>query len=297
MDVSVVIRCMDKADTIEATLRGLRAQSRPVEIIVIDSGSTDGTVAIARRWADQVLEIPAESFSYGGALNLGAGVAGGSVHFAISAHCVPAGPDWIADSLACYEDPRVAATNQAEFSPRGERIGGLFLQSLEDAASFPGWGFSNHASSWRADIWRVQQFREDLPACEDKEWSWRVLQSGYRIAYSPALAVPSVHRRSQGLRQLHRRVVREAQAMVSLGASEPLSPSKAADLWWSYFSPHSSLPRALRRLSPYRVVELSGAIRGSRAGGRSKSTVPPASLFAASDGAPDRRLAPYNPLL
>ena len=42
---------------------------------MIDSGSTDGTVAIASRYADHVVEIPPEEFSYGGTLNLGSRLA------------------------------------------------------------------------------------------------------------------------------------------------------------------------------------------------------------------------------
>ena len=183
---SVIIRAKDKADTIGLTLRALRGQTRAVEIVVVDSGSTDGTLEIARRWADRVVEIPAESFSYGRALNIGAAVSSGSVHFALSAHCVPKRADWVEHSLSLYDDDRIAATNQARVTPRGEPILDRYIQTRDDALRHPGWGFSNHAASWRADVWAALPFREDLPACEDKEWSWRVLAAGWGIAYCPA---------------------------------------------------------------------------------------------------------------
>ena len=86
---SVIVRTKDKADTVEATFAALRPQTVPVEVVVVDSGSTDGTLEIARRHADRLVEIPAEAFTFGRALNVGAAAATAPVHFALSAHCGP----------------------------------------------------------------------------------------------------------------------------------------------------------------------------------------------------------------
>ncbi|MGY1652039.1 glycosyltransferase [Geodermatophilus sp. SYSU D01119] len=265
LDASVIVRAKDKADTIEATLRSLRAQTHPVQIIVVDSGSTDGTLHIARRWADEVIEIASSDFTYGRALNIGAAAASSAVHFALSAHCVPATDTWVADSLALYADSSVAATNQAVRTPTGHPIHDRYLQSVDDVRAHPAWGFSNHASSWRADVWEDLPFREDLPACEDKEWSWRVLASGHTIAYSPDLVVSTDHRRGQGPQALFRRMAREAEAMVSLGAARPMTVGEVVWAWWSSFpAAESRFPRPLRRLSPYRLIELVAAWSGGR---------------------------------
>ncbi|MGY1664583.1 glycosyltransferase [Geodermatophilus sp. SYSU D00696] len=263
-DTSVIVRSRNKAKTIEATFQALRAQSRPVEIVVVDSGSTDGTVEIAKKWADVLIEIAPESFSYGRALNVGADAASGAIHFALSAHCRPTTNTWVEDSLSFYQDERVVGTCEAFRTPAGEPIQGVYLPPLDEARSQPAWGFSNHASSWRADTWRTFRFREDLPACEDKEWSWRVLAAGHHIAFSPQLFVPSGHRRSQGLVLLRRRVTREALAMVSLGVARPPTLSEAVAAWWGSFSAGSDRSVWIRRLSPYRFAELAGAWAGAR---------------------------------
>jgi rhamnosyltransferase len=294
LDASVIVRAKDKADTIEATLLSLRQQTVPVEIIVVDSGSTDGTVEIAKRHADRIIEIAPESFSYGGALNVGAAAASASVHFAISAHCVPEYADWIESSLKLYADERVAATNQARETPSGEPIEGCYLQTTDDVLLNPGWGFSNHASSWRADVWESFRFDPTLAACEDKEWSWRVLSAGWRIAYSPHLSVPADHRRKEGVVRLRRRVAKEAAAMVSLGATRPLVRQEAVRLWWSHFAVPGWKPKAVRRFSPYRIAELSGAVAGGRAPCHQWR---PAPLFVDDDPAWQLTRPPYNPLL
>jgi rhamnosyltransferase len=280
---SVIIRAKNKASTIESTLRALRTQTCSVEIIVVDSGSTDGTLEIASRWADKIIQIPPEAFTYGGALNIGAEAASGSVHFALSAHCVPQRDDWVEQSLRLHEDLGVAGTNQADLTPHDEPIKHHYLQTVQDALERPGWGFSNHASSWRADVWQSIRFREDLPACEDKEWSWRVLASGLTLAYSPVLIVPSLHRRKQGPRQLYRRVAREAGAMICLGAVRRPTPREAFGAWWNSFPSISRHPDALRRLSPYRLVEFAAAWDGGRWHGE-RCDFPPADLFINGPG-------------
>lgn len=262
--ISVVVRAKDKVDTIGATLAALRRQSVPPEVIVVDSGSTDGTLTVAEQWADRVIEVPPASFTYGGALNVGAEAARAPVHAALSAHCVPESDTWLEDSLRRYERTDVAATNAALVTPLGTPVEGTYLQTLEDVVVDPTWGFSNHASTWRADVWAQLPFREDLGACEDKEWSWRVLAAGWTIAYGPELAAPMAHRRSAGLVPLYQRITREAQAMVSLGAAEPLSGRDALRAWWSSFPSPSRKPTFVRRASPFRVAELAGAWRGSR---------------------------------
>lgn len=265
--VSVIVRAKDKAGTIGSTLAALRRQTVAAEIIVVDSGSTDGTLQIAEQWADRVIRIHPDEFSYGGALNIGAEAARCPIHAALSAHGVPLADSWLADSIAHYRQEDVAATNQADSTPTGELIDGAYLQSLKDAAINPGWGFSNHASTWRAEVWRRFQFREDLVACEDKEWSWRVLADGWSIAYSPQLTVPTVHRRKAGPRALVDRLAREAEMMVGLGAAEPLTAAQALAAWWRVIPAPGRRPAMVRRASPYRVVELLGSWVGSRRAG------------------------------
>jgi hypothetical protein len=51
--------------------------------------------------------------------------------------------------------------------------------------------------------------------------------------------------------------------MVSLGAREQLTGRAAVRAWWSSFPAPSRKPAIVRRASPYRVVELAGAWRGS----------------------------------
>ena len=108
---------------------------------MVDSGSSDGTLTIASRLADRVVQIARESFSYGGALNRGAEVAAGPVHFALSSHCVVPRSDWIARALSHYERTDVAATNGQLVGPEGSPLRETLLVAADTPMPDPLWGF------------------------------------------------------------------------------------------------------------------------------------------------------------
>lgn len=269
VSASVIVRLKDEERTIEATLRSLRNQTVAVELIVVDSGSRDGSLDIARRWADRVVEVPPTAFSYGHALNIGAAAASAPFHFALSAHCVAPTSAWIEMSVAHYARSDVAATSGELFTPDFQRLGAPFFQTADTVLKDRCWGYSNHAGSWRAEAWHAEQFDERMDASEDKEWAQRVLSHGWVIVHDPELNVPTGHRRSAGLRPLYGRVKRESRAAWAYSPPEqPFTAVRAVASWWSEFPFQSSYPRFVRLLSPYRFAEISGRWAGEREGRR-----------------------------
>jgi rhamnosyltransferase len=263
---SVIVRTKDSASTIGGVLSALRSQSTASEVIVVDSGSSDETLAIARAQADQVLEMEAGRFSFGRALNVGAAAAGAPVHFALSSHSFPPDDRWIERSLSYYERTDVAATNGALCPPGSfEPLTATFYQTLADALARPWWGFSNTGSSWRAEVWEDLPFDETLSACEDKEWGLRVLAAGWTIAFDPELCTSTRHREAHGIGDLYRRTRREFTAMGSFAALEPARPRAFLREWLFDITAVGSYRRLRRQLSPMRLAELVGKHRGIRA--------------------------------
>lgn len=263
---SVIVRTKDSARTLGRALSLLRAQTVPAEILIVDSGSSDDTLAIARAEADRVIEIPAVSFTFGHALNIGAAAARAPIHFALSSHAIPPDTLWIERSLAKYDRADVAGTSGAPTLPgTSDPLTTTVYQDLELATQHPYWGFSNTASSWRADVWEQFPFDEALPSCEDKEWAFRVLRAGWTVAIDARLAVGDAHRRQHGLRHLYRRTRLEAEAIASFAPVPPPTLGAFMREWQIDVPASSPLGRWRRRVSPVRFTELVAKYSGHRA--------------------------------
>lgn len=259
---SIIVRMKDEARDVGAALELLQAQTVDVEIVVVDSGSRDDSIAIARPFADRLIEIPAASYTPGRALNLGAQAASGAIHGAFSAHCRPPDEGWLERSLAHYGDPTVAATNGTIADPAGRLLRGTFLQGPADTRAHPRWGFSNHASTWRAEVWARHHFDETI-TCEDRKWSWEVIEAGWLVAFDPTLWVEMSHRWRAGARAHYRRLRAEELALASFATLPPYPLSAAVREWWGQIPDdgHSAL---FHRLNYRRAAALAGRYAGSR---------------------------------
>ena len=119
--VSVVIPTLNAGSEFVWMLRKLRAQCgvRDIEIVVVDSGSTDGTVQAARNADAVVVEILPSEFSHSHARNLGADHASGDYLLFMVQDAYPIGDYWMQGMLAYLQDHAgegLAAASCAEYS-------------------------------------------------------------------------------------------------------------------------------------------------------------------------------------
>lgn len=227
---SAIVRTFNSTGTLRAAIASLRAQDVPVEVVVVDSGSTDGTVALALDLADVVVEVPRARFSYGGALNRGAAAASAPVHVALSSHCTLPRTDWVR-LLAGHVAGGAAAVVGLPQDGDRHPLSRTFTADHAYVVAHQHWGFSNHASGWSAEVWRRHRFDEDLTATEDKEWTWRALADSGPLVVDPRLVVEGLHRRSAGVRAYHRRLVKEITAIQHLRPLPPFGLRDAAVEW------------------------------------------------------------------
>lgn len=87
MSLSIIIPCLNEAEGIAGKLEALQPlRHRGVEVIVVDGGSSDGTVAQAAPWADQVLTAASGRAVQ---MNAGAACAQGEILLFLHADCLP----------------------------------------------------------------------------------------------------------------------------------------------------------------------------------------------------------------
>ncbi len=156
----------------------------------------------------------------------------------------------------------MAATNGIQGFPDGSPVLAPFFQDAGHARANPFWGFSNHASSWRAAAWEELPFDERMDYAEDREWSWRVLDAGWVIAFDPELWVDISHRwRSSP--EFFRRELRAARAIATFAPLPPYRLTDAVREWWGQI-PQDRRPALYHRLNYRRAAGLAGKYAGLR---------------------------------
>jgi rhamnosyltransferase len=211
--IGVVIRTLNEAELIGTCLQTLKSQRSRFEldIVVVDSGSTDATLQIARSYGVRVHEISPDDFDYSKALNVGIERVAGDLVLILSAHAIPVDEDWVARMTAPFEDPQVAgvASRQVPWATAPWREVSRLTDTFGDTRSVfdPEHAddilFSNAASCIRRSVWRDEPFT--LPAAEDLEWAQRVVAAGRTVVYEPMAAV--YHSHDESPREQARRLI------------------------------------------------------------------------------------------
>ncbi|MGH8914239.1 MAG: glycosyltransferase family 2 protein [Acidimicrobiia bacterium] len=210
---SIVIRCFNEAEHIGKLLSELKRQSlTDYEVIVVDSGSDDGTLEIVQG-EDVILEhIRKDEFSFGRSLNLGCRAASGEYLVFISAHCYPEHEDWLSNLLAPFADEKVAVVYGKQR--------GITESHVSEQQIFKTWfpdesvprqdgPFSNNANAAvRRSLWEQHPYDETLTGLEDVAWAQRVMRDGWWVSYRADAGVIHVHNETAD--QIRNRYRREA---------------------------------------------------------------------------------------
>jgi GT2 family glycosyltransferase len=191
--VSVAVPVRNEERTLGALLDALLQQTRPPdEIVVADAGSLDGSVAVARNYADRgvrVLEI-GPAFP-GRARNRAIEAATHDWVGLIDAGCVPR-PNWL-EELLRSRDATGARVVYGNYEPRLRsewdvaQTLGLVAPVDPKTACRPPFIASAllHREAWRA----ADGFPEALRAAEDLLFFERVAAAGVQVARSPAALI------------------------------------------------------------------------------------------------------------
>jgi rhamnosyltransferase len=218
-EVSIVIPTFNAGPDFKTLLDEIYAQEGDFEreIIVVDSGSTDGTVELAQRYGAIVHKIPKTEFNHGATRNLGISLARGKYVALTVQDAVPVDERWLAAMVENLErDEQVAGVYSRQIARKDATlltralVNSLALASLERREQFVGDSkryskmpprkrrrlatFDDVSSCLRRTVWEEMPY-EKTNFGEDLRWGKRVVEAGYKIIYEPRSAVFHSHER------------------------------------------------------------------------------------------------------
>jgi glycosyltransferase involved in cell wall biosynthesis len=300
--VTVAIPVLNGERYLDEVLSAVRAQEldRELELLVIDSGSTDRSLEIARSHGAVVHEIPQSEFSHGGTRNMAMGLARGSHVAFLTQDATPAHQRWLASLLEGFG---LAEDVALVFGPHVPRAGASHMIKSEMERHFASWGDGETVSVQRlerspAGISAYRRnpgwftFFSDVNGCVAR-WAWEripyrvvpyaedqllgreMIEAGFAKAFHPRAAVLHSHDYPPG--EFFRRYFDEFRAMREvLGHREPAGPTRTlqavrglagADKRWlrSHGVEGRALAAPLARSVVHHSSRMAGAILGTRA--------------------------------
>ena len=212
--ISVVIPVKNEAGKIKDCIEGILSQSIPVlEIIVIDSGSTDNTVELLREYEIvKIVEIPSVEFNHGETRNLGVSYAAGEFVILTVGDAKPYDNHWIKNLLAGFDDERVAGVCGIQVVEHHKNNNPVeWFRPVDKVTKITKYAYSKdqfnklspdekkQACSWddvtamyKRSVLQEIPFRR-TSYCEDAIWAQDALLAGHTIAYNPSARVYHYH--------------------------------------------------------------------------------------------------------
>jgi len=216
--VSVLMPLMDAGPALRQTLPLLLRQrvSAELEIVAVDSASTDDTVAVLKEFGATVLAIDPAEFDHGLTRNLVASHARGDVLIFLNGLSRPCDEDWLAPLLATLDsDPSIAGACSRvlpypDADPLTRRDGSLepsgsaerSVKRIEDWQAYVAMpveerrlllNFHTVSAAIRADVMQRIPFQSVRAIGEDLLWSREVLETGMALVHEAESRVYHSH--------------------------------------------------------------------------------------------------------
>lgn len=276
MLASVVIRTLNEAQYLADLLEMIGKQDLgddlACEVVLIDSGSTDGTLEIARTHGCRITTITKKEFSFGRSLNRGCDFADGDILVFVSGHCVPTGTNWLRDLCQPIMDGVVSYTyggqvgdDDSNFAERR-----IFAKYFPERSKIPQEGFfcNNANSAVLRSAWATFRFDEELTGLEDMYLAKQMVAAGHKVGYVAQASV--FHHHNESWATVRRRFEREAIALqkimpeVQIGRWDVVR-YVASSVWMDCRSAlrNGKSPLCFYEIFRYRVAQYGGSYAGN----------------------------------
>ncbi len=221
MLVSIVIRTLNEEKYLEELCSSIQNQKKEdfeIETVIIDSGSTDRTLAIAKNYGARITHISKSEFTFGRSLNLGTEFSNGDIIVYISGHCVPVNNNWLInlikpliDNVAGYSYGGQLGRDTTKYSEYK-----IFEKYFPSKSKIPQVGFfcNNANSALLRSVWQEYKFNEEITGLEDMELAKRYCEEDGSVAYVSEASVFHIH--NESWKQTKRRYERESLALQGI---------------------------------------------------------------------------------
>ena len=212
--ITTVIRSYNEANHLKRLLPILKKQSIPNDVVIVDSFSTDDTVAVAEKYKAKIVQV--KKFTYGKGLNRGIEATTSKYICALSAHCFPANDNFLLIMKGAFGDRTAGSYARQTAVPESNIMDKRNLALIfrnEKIAQTRDYFFNNAASMFKRGIWQTFKFNEEIPAFEDLLWAKTVQGGGYNIVYEPNALVYHYH--DEGYRETMCRYEKEYTVLES----------------------------------------------------------------------------------
>ena len=196
LTVSLITTVKNEADSMERLLESLLAQWRkPEEVIIVDGGSTDGTVEVIRAYQGKLplRLVIGEGFNISQGRNAAIGQAQGEIIASTDAG-VRLDPDWLKQLLLPFEEDDSVDVVSGVFLPDPQSLfeialGATVLPTLSeiDPRRFLP---SSRSVAFRREAWKeVGGYPQWLDYCEDLVFDFKLRRAGFRFLFAPQAVV------------------------------------------------------------------------------------------------------------
>ena len=289
MRAVVVIPTLNACDLLAEAVASVEAQTVPVELVVVDNASTDGTVAmLSARFPRVSVVRNTENLGFGRAVNLGAAAAGDAEALILVNNDAVCAPDFVESILAPFADTRVGMV--AGVLLQGAEPGLIDSAGIELDTTLGSWDYlwnrpvsalddardpigpCGGAAAYRLPVFRdLGGFDESLFAYwEDVELALRFREAGWSCALAPGARALHKHGQTFGAASpIARRLEAFGRGYVlakyRVGGRNPLRRAKIAALDWPALAVHLILRReAAPARERLRARSLGLAVPGHR---------------------------------
>jgi len=235
--VSILLRSFNEAWALRDTIAALKAQTfRDWELIAFDSGSTDGSVDLIRRFGPaRFIQLQPHEYRPGRVLNQGMELCRHDRMICLNADATPQSSEWLEPLVRALDDPRTAAVFGRQV-PR-PNCAAAFARDYDrcygpnrESGRWPHF-FSMVSSGLRKDVWSRRGFDESMQYSEDEEYTRWCRSEGYQIRYIPDSVVMHSHNYSPA--QAYRRSFGEAWATAGMERPGARANGGAVALGWA----------------------------------------------------------------